>query len=572
MVDFQDVHHTKSVQDIQNVISQLTAYYTEVSYGKISIISQVYGWYTVSHTMGFYGADSKNPGDDDNKLQLAQDALDSLPSSVDVSLFKYLIIVHAGQDQADDQYNVRSDEIWSECDCSVFPDYNAKTPVYGRGAKPFSTYFFASEFNGYGTFAHEFGHALGLPDLYLAPASQSKSNVGYWSLMDTGNRCCSRGAESTPSYIGAWGAAVLGWLTPTVADANVAVSAFDLKPLESPTATAVLIPVSQSTYYFVESRSQTGSDSHLPNSGVLIYFVNENLRSGQGTLRLVNPTTGQLYPAQDHASDLNNAVFNVPESFKDPSNHVYLTFLGSGSQVTSLFSTQEVTDLISQTAIKTSQTSFTQTYGNELSLTAFLVDQKGIPLADQNVEVDSLESIGGWQQVGTTMTDQSGGILYSLKLPYPAGFHTFRFLFQGTKGSSTWFTAASTEFVVNIQPARMIIRLSQPPLTIVQSAVTISVTNDRGTPVDAALVLIFLDGVQQGTSYTDQNGIANFPLPFALTDVGLRTTTVTVSANNYQSSQSSTTTLLLSPFILLLIAAVIAVSIFVWKKKPRDKA
>lgn len=573
LVDFQDVHHSKTVQDIQNLATNLNAYYTEVSYGKISITTQVYGWYTVSHSMGFYGADSKNPGDDDNLDQLAQDALALVPSSVDLTPFKFLLIVHAGRDQADDQYNVKSDEIWSECRaCSMFPNYGDVTPIYGQGGKAFRNYLFVSEFNGFGTLAHEFGHALGLPDLYQYPSSEGKRNVGYWSLMDSGNRCCSIGAESTPSYIGAWGAALLGWLTPTVADPKVLVSSFDLKPLESPSASAILIPVSFSSYYFVEYRTQIGSDSHLPRSGILVYFVNENLRSGHGPLQLVNPATGQLFAPQDHASDLNNAVLTTADRFQDPAHQVYLAFLGSGNVITTLYSTQELTASIIQTRVNTPLTSLSGMYKDRLSLSGTLVDQSGVPVGGQTVEIDALGLTGQWEQVGSMTSDPLGGISFELALTYSVGRHSFRFFYSGAKRTSAWLTSSIVEFSVDIQPAKMILSMPQSAVAFDRYSLVVSVTNTHGEPISDVRVTVYMNGIRLGEMTIDEKGKGTFPLLFSFADIGPRTVTVQAEATNYSATQTSGTVLFILVWLILLIAALIAVvGIFVWKSREKRR-
>jgi M6 family metalloprotease-like protein len=566
LVDFQDVHHTKTVQDIQNILNQLNAYYTEVSYGKISISAQVYGWYGLSRSIGFYGSDSKNPGDDDNLEKLAQDSLAHVPSSVDLSPFKFLAIVHAGQAQEDDQYNVKSEEIWSQCHCSVFPNYGEGTPVYGQGGKAFRNYLFVSEFNGFGVLAHEFGHALGLPDMYQLPASEGKHYVGYWSLMDSGNRCCSRGAESTPSYIGGWGAALLGWLTPTVADPKVLVSPFDLKPLESLDASTILVPVSLSTYYFIEYRSQTGSDSHLPKSGILIYFVNENLRTGHGPVQLVNPATSQVFTPQEYASDLNNAVFSSADRFRDSIHQVYLAFLGSGNLITTLYSTQELTSSIIQTRVNTPQISLSGMYKDRLSLTATLVDQSGVPIGGQAVAIEAFGLTSQWEQVGTTSTDPLGGISYELRLAYGVGRHFFRFFYPGAKRESAWLASSMSEFSVDIQPAKMILSMPQFAVAFDRYSVTASVTDMHGEEVSDLRVMVYVNGIRQGEMIVDEKGKGNFPLLFSFADIGPRTVTLQAEATNYSSAQTAGTVLLIPLWMISAIAALIALAgIFLWK-------
>ena len=64
-----------------------------------------------------------------------------------------------------------------------------------------------------GVFAHEYGHALGLPDLY--DTDYSSNGIGDWSLMAGGSyNYIVRGGDS-PAHLDAWCKYSLGWVTPT---------------------------------------------------------------------------------------------------------------------------------------------------------------------------------------------------------------------------------------------------------------------------------------------------------------------------------------------------------------------
>ena len=75
------------------------------------------------------------------------------------------------------------------------------------------------ENGGLGVFAHEFGHDLGLPDLYDTSGNTggAENNTAFWTLMSSGANigdggCC--GIGDAPSDMGAWERLMLGWLTP----------------------------------------------------------------------------------------------------------------------------------------------------------------------------------------------------------------------------------------------------------------------------------------------------------------------------------------------------------------------
>lgn len=84
--------------------------------------------------------------------------------------------------------------------------------VHGRGGAALSPALWAldynmqSEYTEVSTFVHEFGHSLGLPDVY---ARETSNGTGVWELMsDT--------ADPSPQNLSAWSRIMLGWLRPQV--------------------------------------------------------------------------------------------------------------------------------------------------------------------------------------------------------------------------------------------------------------------------------------------------------------------------------------------------------------------
>ncbi len=63
-----------------------------------------------------------------------------------------------------------------------------------------------SEYTGASTFIHEFGHSIGLPDVYSRTSSNS---TGGWEVM-------SGTASPSPQNMSSWSRLMLGWLTPQV--------------------------------------------------------------------------------------------------------------------------------------------------------------------------------------------------------------------------------------------------------------------------------------------------------------------------------------------------------------------
>jgi immune inhibitor A len=93
------------------------------------------------------------------------------------------------------------------------------------------------ENGGVGVFTHEYGHDLGLPDLY--DTSGGENGTGFWTLMSSGS-WVDTGQDhigNAPSHMGAWEKFQLGWLNYEVAYAGQK-SEHKLGPMETNTKQA----------------------------------------------------------------------------------------------------------------------------------------------------------------------------------------------------------------------------------------------------------------------------------------------------------------------------------------------
>ncbi len=101
------------------------------------------------------------------------------------------------------------------------------------------------ENGGVGVFTHEFGHDLGLPDLY--DTAGGDNGTAFWTLMSSGSWMGdgTQDIGSMSSHMGAWEKYQLGWLNFQVADPTKLAS-FKLGPMETNTKQAqgifVLLP------------------------------------------------------------------------------------------------------------------------------------------------------------------------------------------------------------------------------------------------------------------------------------------------------------------------------------------
>ncbi len=120
--------------------------------------------------------------------------------------------------------------------------------------KQIYNYVCVSEFSPMGVVAHEYGHDLGLPDLY--DTDYSSDGVGRWCLMGAGSW------NPNPSHMMRWCKMMLGWLTPSLASGNSVISA-TLQNVEL-FAEVYKVPVTATEYFLVENRYAQGAvfDQH----------------------------------------------------------------------------------------------------------------------------------------------------------------------------------------------------------------------------------------------------------------------------------------------------------------------
>ncbi len=135
--------------------------------------------------------------------------------------------MHAGEGE---EAGASSDAIWSHSWYAFYagngpdgtgPDDNGWGGVrIGDSSIWIGKYTVQPENGGVGVFAHEFGHDLGLPDLY--DTAGGDNGTAFWTLMSSGS-WLGDGTEdigSKPNHMGAWEKFQLGWLNYEVAAAG----------------------------------------------------------------------------------------------------------------------------------------------------------------------------------------------------------------------------------------------------------------------------------------------------------------------------------------------------------------
>jgi immune inhibitor A len=120
------------------------------------------------------------------------------------------------------------------------------------------------ENGGVGVFTHEYGHDMGLPDLY--DTSGGENGTGFWTLMSSGSWMSdgTKDIGSMSSHMGAWEKLQLGWLNYEVASPAKS-SVYRLGPMEfntkqnqavivelpkKPVTTTISTPYAGSKFYY----------------------------------------------------------------------------------------------------------------------------------------------------------------------------------------------------------------------------------------------------------------------------------------------------------------------------------
>ena len=118
-------------------------------------------------------------------------------------------------------------------------------------------------------YPHEFGHSLGLPDLYGASIPGRNGFTRPYSLMDLIS-------STAPGYMG-YSRWILRWLDDTQVSCVRTDTTVRLTPLATPGGSKLaIVPLSTSSALVVEVRRAIGYDSRLASNGAVVYLVETN--------------------------------------------------------------------------------------------------------------------------------------------------------------------------------------------------------------------------------------------------------------------------------------------------------
>ena len=281
-------------------------YFKACSNGKFAPNFEVYGPVKLKEKSSYYAGTGTNLPQANHNARFGEaikEAIEALDDEVDFSRYDMdkdgtidnIFFLYAGYGQAD---TGNRDLIWPhEWDYLVYTDGISnlgsmlKLPRLTPDNVEVRSYACSNELNGsqripvskrpyldgIGAFCHEYGHVLGIPDLYNTSTINTKS-PGYYDVMDQG----SYNLNSTcPPLFSAYEQWVCRWIEFDEAANDTDVT---LHPMSSEERNALRyqgkrsIPpfTADADFHVFEYRAQEGWDAGLPDEGMFIWRINFN--------------------------------------------------------------------------------------------------------------------------------------------------------------------------------------------------------------------------------------------------------------------------------------------------------
>ncbi len=256
-VPFRDSSTPEAFDDLMNgrsytcggATGSARQYYYDNSNFRFDPEFTIAGPYTLSHERAYYTANS-----DAKAPEMAREAAALADADIDFSQYAQdgagydIFIYYSGGQEADGS---DAEGIW--------PHRNYFNPIELDGVK-LSGYACSSElslqedgesvgFTQIGSFCHEFGHTLGLPDFYNTGTEALTNPAGptNFSLMDVG---CYNNACRTPPALNILERWMLGWAQPQVLDAE---GDCTLLPITGDSG-CIVLTASSGEYFLLECR------------------------------------------------------------------------------------------------------------------------------------------------------------------------------------------------------------------------------------------------------------------------------------------------------------------------------
>lgn len=249
----------------------LKNYYIENSYGKYVFDGEVHGWYRAPQPYSYYVNNDNGFGTYPNNVQkLVEDVINIAASDPAITwssfdtdndhVIDHIFIIHAGAEAA---YTGSLNDFWAHV-WEISPMIRSG---YGFQYYACTSEYIASFIDPQrtGIDSHEFGHLLGLPDLY--DYSGNSNGVGSYSIMGYGSWA---DYAVTPTHLDAWSKYFLGFSNTLVNQSGMLL----INDAETHDVNYLFTTQYPNEYFIMENRQDTNFDAYLPANGILVWKVN----------------------------------------------------------------------------------------------------------------------------------------------------------------------------------------------------------------------------------------------------------------------------------------------------------
>ena len=255
----QGTHSTGSMRD----------WYREASYGTFNVTGDVIGgpdgWLRAPQTYAYYANNQRGFGPyPNNSAKLAEDIINLADPLVDFSQYDNdhdgtvdgFFIVHAGPGyETTGNLKYLHSSSWG-------------LSGIAKDGVQISNVTIEPEDGQIGVFGHEFGHTLGLPDLY--DTDYNSAGIGDYSMMSTG---CWAGNGQRPVLFDAFCKESLGWITPVQITGTQLLAPIPQAETNPAAYKLWTAGTAQNEYFLVENRQRVGFDALLPATGLYIWHI-----------------------------------------------------------------------------------------------------------------------------------------------------------------------------------------------------------------------------------------------------------------------------------------------------------
>ena len=569
-------------------------YFMASSYGKFAPNFDVVGPYTLSNNMEYYGGNDADGYDVKPDYLIADACTAANNAGLDFTQYDTdndgtldnVFVYYAGYNEAEGgSENTIWPHRWSLTDAGfsanrtfdgkIVNDYACTSELSGAAG---------SGMCGIGTFCHEFGHVLGLPDYYHTDDSNNNT-LNEWSIMDYGGY--SNNGRTPPLY-SAYDRFYLGWLTPQEVNTPTDLTLLPIyQGITTPANTnqqAYLLSATThnlngtspnpAEFFMVEYRKKTGWDAYLPAEGMLIWHIDylksawdanapnnytgtsqtasSHMRvylqplSGSSTTPGTAFTSGSFTPTTWSGTNINRAITAITKT----TDNITFKLMG-GTQGPTISTTGNITEFSTVAGTPATSQGFTV---SAISLTGDMT----ITLADPTNFDMKLSTESAWSK--SLALTPTAGIINSTNIdirynPTTAGTHNTTLTLASAGATSKSISLSGVSSVpfdpnaANVLPGRIDNTLQFPSVktggsktkmlniktTDVLSALTVSITGTNASMFSVSVSTISNSAANAATG-------TNIKVVYSPTAQGLHSATLTIAGGGLNPDKVITLT------------------------------